>query len=356
VLEGTTNDDGIDDGTECSRTNRAISLFGAPNYKPTLKTNPVTKAYTTVKGISVSGLREYGKRGIYHATTFRAQDNISSREGDGSGGYFGVQWINGKRDQLLFSVWDRKQNKDRFALPLHSNCKRNCNDCGGTINGKKKSTGTQCKFQLPKRLEENDELKLTIEREEVQSVEYEGTTHSGQQLENIMYNGHVWKVSVEYVSGPNKETFMTDQFKLGEDDVFTLGRILFTENDLEVGQESSGGIVRFNMFHEPIGCTPCDAFNFEVERSGPYIQQAIDSSNIPKIEEGFTGIGYNNHLQQLSSCKDFDIKSCEFGKIIFQTGPGYTPTRSKKRVEKEKLYWTEEGQKLARDESNCANE
>ena len=306
-------------------------MYGGPEYIPTLDVNQATKAYTTAKGILVQPLREYRKRGIYQATTFRVRDDSGK---SGSGGYFGVQWVNRKPDKILFSVWDRKQKVERFALPYHTNCKRNCNDCGKD-KPKGTTTGTSCNFKFPNKLEENDELLFKIEREEVQSSTYEDKT----------YNGHVWKVSVRYSSGPNNETFMKDQFDLPKDGVFTLGRILFTEKELEIGSVSSGGIVRLGMFHEHLGCAPCGSFKFEAERSGPYIQEAIDNSDVPKIEAGFGSVG---SIRRGATCQSFDIKSYEFAKLIFQTGPGYIPHWDVKNQTRTKMYWTEEGETFFR--------
>jgi len=107
---------------------------------------------------------------------------------------------------------------------------------------------------------------LKVEREPVEKLEFDQN----------QYRGHVWKVKVKYVNGPNKENFMIDQFNLDGKEDFVLGGILFSEDDLAVGEESTGGINDFGMFHEHIGCTTCNSFAFEAERSGPYVTKAID--------------------------------------------------------------------------------
>ena len=298
-------------------------MYGTPKYNPDIKYNYVTEAYTTVKATVVEPLREHNKNGIYQATQiYTTQKNGRS----GVSGYFGVQWKgpSWEKDMVLFSIWD----KTTYALPNHPNCKRNCNDCS-----EDKTTGTKCHFNLPQRLQEGDELMLKIEREPVESLVYN----------QRQYKGHVWQVKLSYVNGPNKDNFMFDQFGLDSDEDFVIGRILFAEDNLALGEESTGGINYLSNFHEHIGCTPCNSFAFEVDRFGPYVTKAIDNENLPELVEGYASANCPD-----CTCHSFDVKSYKFGGFRFQTGPGYSP-HWKDLQSESRMYWTEKGEQHARD-------
>jgi len=314
----------------CTQSNKAKALYGMPKYKPDLKYNYVIEAYTTVKATVVEPLREHDMNGIYQATMmYTTQKNGRS----GAWGYFGVQWKGAsfQQDMLLFSIWDKTTGTtvSSYALPNHPNCKRNCNDCNEEM-----TTGTKCYFNLPQRLQEGDELMLKVEREPVEILAYN----------ERQYKGHVWKVKVSYVSGPNKDNFMADQFGLDADEDFVIGRILLSEDNLALGEESKGGIDGFNNFHEHIGCTPCNSFAFEVERFGPYVTKAVDNENLPELIEGDAWANCPD-----CTCHSFDVKSYTFGSFKFQTGPGYSP-HWKNVQSKSRMYWTEKGEQHARDE------
>ena len=255
----------------------------------------------------------------------------------GASGYFGVQWKGAtwENDMLLFSIWDKKSGSTvtSYALPNHPNCKRNCNDCS-----EEETTGTKCYFNLPQPLQEGDELMLKVEREPVESLAY------GQN----QYKGHVWKVKLSYVSGPNKANFMTDQFGLKRNEEFVIGRILFADDNLALGEESMGGINGFSMFHEHIGCTPCNSFAFEVDRFGPYVTKAIDNDNLPELLEGDATFTCSWNTLGDCTCRSFDVKSFSFGGFRFQTGPGYLPHWEDLRS-KSKMYWTDGAKQHARD-------
>ena len=316
---------------DCNKQNKQKSLYGHPVYNPSLIDNPATKAYTKIKGMLVEPLRKFGNRGIYAATQMKTKQF----NGDvGCGGYFGVQWEGSetKNDQMLFSTWDKEKHSNiiSLALPNHDNCYRNNNDGAGT--------GTQCKYQFPHKLEEKDEIELQVEREPVESLIHD----------NKEYRGHVWTVKARYVGGPNKETFMKNQFRgLGQNDEFILGQILFTDDDLEVGKTSPQAITDLDMFHEHIGCTICGSFAFEEERSGPYITEAIDNDNIPQIEEG-NGSFSCPWKDYECTCLLFDIKSFQFGTFSFQGGPGSAPHWDDLPNDA-KMYWTTGGQKNSLD-------
>ena len=89
---------------DCNQQNKAKSLYGHPVYNPSLSHNPITQAYTTVKGMLVEPLRTHGHNGIFEATQMHT---IQYNGEKGCGGYFGVQWIgkHSKHDQILFSIW-----------------------------------------------------------------------------------------------------------------------------------------------------------------------------------------------------------------------------------------------------------
>ena len=288
--------------------NKQKALYGFPKYSPTLRESPAIKAYTTVKGVLVNPLREYRNRGIFAATMMRTLLDNGNR---GCGGYFGVQWLGKKKDQLLFSIWDRKSSdptpKSR-ALPLHPNCKRNSND-GPNENG------CQCKVVLPEseKLKEGEELTLTVQREPVQTADYHDVT----------YKGHVWKV--EFTR---------------EDEVVTLGRILFTDPDLDIGDESNGGIYSTSFFHEHIGCTPCGSFGFAVERTGLYITETAGNKEVPQLVRMYGNMNCPWRSGNCT-CRSLDITSDGFGSVTFETGSeGLSPHWNVK--EKVLVYGEEE--------------
>jgi len=319
----------------CTQANKAKSIYGEPKYNPELKYNYVKEAYTTVKATLVEPLRRHNRNGIYEATMMHTTQKDGS---SGASGYFGVQWKGAtwENDMLLFSIWDKKSGSTvtSYALPNHPNCKRNCNDCF-----EEETTGTKCYFNLPQLLQEGDELMLKVEREPVESLAY------GQN----QYKGHVWKVKLSYVSGPNKANFMNDQFGLKRNEEFVIGRILFADDNLALGEESIGGINGFSMFHEHIGCTPCDSFAFEVDRFGPYVTKAIDNDNLPELLEGDATFTCSWDTLGDCTCRSFDVKSFSFGGFRFQTGPGYSPHWEDLRS-KSKMYWTDGDKQHARDE------
>ena len=114
---------------------------------------------------------------------------------------------------LIFSVWDAKRNgavtSRVMPMPTPSEeargetdlqCKRNCNDCAVHGHFTTDGTGVKCFYNLPRNIEEGDELTLKIEREPVQS------TTGG-------FRGHVWRVSLEYTGGPNGNFIRGEMYK-----------------------------------------------------------------------------------------------------------------------------------------------
>jgi len=294
ILAKTGIDAKADEG--CTRENKQRTLYGIPLYSPTLDSNPATSAYTTFKGVQLQSLRAYNNRGVYAATTLKTKQKDGTT---GPGGYFGVQWI-GKsksKDQLIFSIWDKKQNGvvTSLALPMHGTCKRNCNDCR-----EDDSTGTQCKVKLDEKLEEGEELTFRIEREAVQSTTYDDVT----------YTGHVWRVTVEPIQG----------------EVLTLGRILFSDDDLEIGEESSGGVKTMKMFQEQLGCTNCGAFSFEAQRKGPYITATAGNKPLPEIQKLSASMSCDDTDKDKCTCRAFNAVSDEFGSVSFMMGESLTPS------------------------------
>jgi len=277
----------FDDSNEkCTKENRQRSIYVGAKYQPNITQTQSTSLWTSYTGVQLAPLREFGKSGFYAATMMRTRSKNGQR---GPGGYFGVQWKGKKRDMLLFSIWDKGAN-GLFALPMHENCKRNCQDCRG-----KKTTGTKCPYQLDYRLQEEEEIIMKVEREPVESTTYQGVT----------YKGHVWKVTAEPIKGK----------------VLTVGRILFTDKDLEIDEESSNGIDSgLNMFLEPLGCQTCGAFSYQVRRKGPYVTAAAGDSVVPKLIAAYVGNYRSPTSDKPMSCYLFDVVSEEFGSVKYIFG------------------------------------
>ena len=239
-----------------------------------------------MKGVSVEPLRIYGGHGIYAATMMHTTQSDGKH---GCGGYFGVQWLGAKNDKLLFSIWDNKLATGEVncrALPMHANCYRNGNDSHD-------ENGSQCQIILPEQLKEGEELVLSVERGPVESTAYNQVT----------YHGHVWTIMF-----------------IQHEQVIPLGRMLFTDKDLVIGDESSGGITGMSFFHEHIGCTPCGSFAFEAQRKGPFITQTAGNTELPELQ-GMTGeFGCNWNTLGNCTCRALDIESEEFGSVNFLTG------------------------------------
>lgn len=288
--------------------NKQRSLYAHPHWNPKPKNFPITAAYTTFKGILVQPLRDYGNRAIYQSTMMSTETADGSK---GPLGYFGVIWkgphTEKYRDILLFSAWDKKPKGNIISLALdmptteteiHGNCQRNCLD--GCHHGELKieGNGAQCKFTFPKDLEEGEEVKLTIEREAVQSKKYKG----------VLYKGHVWKLSAQFLGGEAARYSGT---------TFIVGRILFSDNNLDIGKSSSYGINGMSMFHEHIGCMECGAFSFIAQRTGPYITQTAGNGTLPKLVKMMVNAECKG---KICTCFNFDIRSDEFGSVKFMTG------------------------------------
>ena len=271
-----------------------------------MKQNPATKVQSKVRGTLISQLRGYDGSGVFAATQLRTTQ-MSGRAG--CVGYFGVQWIGraSENDLLLFSMWDSNNTSNSIclALPKHSNCRRNLNDG--------KSWGTQCKYKLPEKLKEQQEITLQIERGAV-----------ARQINNhIKYYGHVWTVKFRNANDTNQMNSRSQWFGTKEDNDLILGRILLTDKELTIDKRSQNGIHNVMMFHEPFGCIPCGRLMFEDERIVPTIIEAIDSKNIPQIKngKGLMSCPWNNFN---CTCHSFNVEYCDFRKVIFRSGPNFT--------------------------------
>ena len=342
----------------CNQANKQKTLYLKNSYEPPL--HDVTEASTSIRATLVEPLRRHNKNGIYEATTFGTKQ--SSGE-NGPAGYFGVQWkgLSSQKDMLLFSVWDVRHGPSVIPLATPSeeargetdlNCKRNCNDCAVHGDFTPLGTGVKCFYNLPRKLEEGDELTLKIERESVRSAEFRLDGVNRQR-----FTGHVWRVTVEYTGGANSN-FMREQFprdvvaqSSGRSASFVLGRILFEDGDLSAARDSSAwGITRLSNFHEHIGCTPCGSFPFEAVRRGPYVLRtaARGGSDTPRLLEGEAE--FSCRWDQLGSCtcRKFDARSYDFGEVTFMTGGAYHVPHWNPRVNS-RMFWMEGNVKHSRD-------
>ena len=335
----------------CNQANKQKTLYLKNSYEPPL--HDVTEASTSIRATLVEPLRRHNKNGIYEATTFGTKQ--SSGE-NGPAGYFGVQWkgLSSQKDMLLFSVWDVRHGPSVIPLATPSeeargetdlNCKRNCNDCAVHGDFTPIGTGVKCFYNLPRKLEEGDELTLKIERESVQSAEYRLDGVNRQR-----FTGHVWRVTVEYTGGDNSN-FMREQFpQEGGSAPFVLGRILFEDGDLSHHRDSTWGITRLSNFHEHIGCTPCGSFPFEAVRRGPYVLRTArgGGSNVPRLNEGEAE--FSCRWDQLGSCtcRKFDARSYDFGEITFMTGGAYHVPHWNPRVNS-RMFWMQGNVRHSRD-------
>ena len=336
----------------CTQANKAKTLYLKNSYEPELY--DVTEASTSIKATLVQPLRQHDQNGIYEATTF----GTKQKNGDvGAAGYFGVQWKGStyNPDMLIFSVWDAKRNgavtSRVMPMPTPSEeargetdlqCKRNCNDCAVHGHFTTDGTGVKCFYNLPRNIEEGDELTLKIEREPVQS------TTGG-------FRGHVWRVSIEYTGGPNGN-FMREQFPQDNPNTpFVIGRILFDDGGLSNGGNSPQGIHRLSNFHEHIGCTPCGSFPFEAVRRGPFVlRTARGGGNLPRLAEGEAEFSCKWAELGSCTCRKFDAQSFDFGEITFKTGGGNHVPHWNPR-ENSRMFWMEGGVEVSRDGGGGGN-
>ena len=185
---------------------------------------------------NLDDMRAYGTNGIFAATTVHFGDLHPS-------GYFGPQATGGTKnasqEQVLFSLWDYGSQADDDkawwpALPLSESCKRNCNDCSDPTL----TTGTQCKIFAPAISHGSVRLRLRQVETNV-SAEYMNTT----------WVGDAWEVSLLEK---------------------TTGASWIVGKQLLAGLNGTGA-TRLAFFDEHIGCTPCDAFDVDEGRSGPWV-------------------------------------------------------------------------------------
>ena len=303
----------------CTQQNKQKAQYLQPQFSPSLHTKPVIKLATSTKAVNLQSLRSYGKNGIYAATQLTFRQNANEKA---PSGYFGMQWKGAakQKDMFLYSIWDgdvvnyqKPEVGPSFAnaIPMHANCKRNCNDCG--LHGNhKRSTGVKCFVKMPENLVEDDEFEFVISRESVQSVIY-----SIDQATPKKYTGHVWEVRVKY-AGTNPLFVLNPIFS--ESNTMVIGRILFEDNTLSIGTNLSKnvGIIEVSFFHEHIGCTPCGAFASEVMRTGPFPLVSALGTGVPKLVAGFANA--NMGCPGGCTCETWDIRSKGFGTVVFLSG------------------------------------
>ena len=203
----------------CNQTNKQKAVYAQPIWDVAGNLGAFEVVNDVIWG-NLDGLRLYGKNGIYAATT------VAFNEGSPTG-YYGVQATGGgdtDHEQVLFSLWDKGDN---LALPMSDTCKRNCNDCSDPSL----TTGSQCKIFIP--ANSNESHRLTIRR----TASNESSSYNG-----TVYFGDVFEVTVDDVS---------------------VGKLL-------VANSFDSGVSRISFFNEHIGCVPCEAFDIDESRRGPW--------------------------------------------------------------------------------------
>ena len=239
----------------CTQTNKHKALYASYEHDPPLGTVPALDVVAEVVWTKLDDLRAYaatparwatnGGRGLYAAWP-------CGWAGSGlPGGYFGLQ-VTGKQlaaqpqkqSQMLFSLWDKNKGEanERLALPMHDNCKRNCNDCGvhDGATSDDGSTGTQCKAHYYP--QEGRTYRVRIFREEaMRTVESYGRSVSGS----------VWTVTVQDMDDPDRAAPQVVGSQLIEG--------------------ATQGLNRVNVFLEHIGCNPCGLYEEATLRRGPWV-------------------------------------------------------------------------------------
>lgn len=271
----------------CDKTQCADYM--TPNYWPSMSSNPVLAIETV---FTVHEIDRGGSKGVYaaHTISTRGDNGLST-----CGGYFGTVVHSNERqgDNLLFSFWDK--SKDRKALPMHKNCKRNCQDCS-----RDETTGTQCYQKHIGSIPKGGHVKFRMERGRWASTSYEGKIHKG----------YVWTVTA---SG----------FWNG-----VVGKMLFEESSgVDQTLAKISGITGIGQFHELLWNVPCDSFHVVESRDGPYpVDPELDPpETVDDQLEDFATISdghyvqdeellhinkaFLKHVQELESGKQFDMDS-----------------------------------------------
>jgi hypothetical protein len=246
------------------------ALYATPTYRTPLKNLNAFDIEVSVSWDSLQQLRQFGKNGVYEATSIGVVN--------GPSGYFGPQVFGNKgkntKDMILFSFWDG----DSMALPINQGidgvCKRNCQDgfCGDEDNGAK------CSLKYP--MEAGVDYTMRLRR-----VEAIATVDSK--------SGSVWQLSVT-----NQKSKVTK----------VVGKMLF----VDVNQ----GIDRMNFFHEHLGLTPCEAFRIKT-----HVKPKILGLDNVMLSAYGTVIGGPEY-----SCQSYDVKGDKPSQtLIFETGKGLSP-------------------------------
>ncbi len=242
----------------CNQSNKQKAVYVRYGFSPDPGDVNLFDVSATITWTNINNIDAYGKKGVYEAYTIGTDG--------GPSGYFGAQ-IKGnstKSDMFLFSIWDQN---GFLALPMHNNCKRNCNDCN-----EETSTGTKCNLDYD--MFEGESYTLRI-----QQVSDNGTTgYEGQ-----VYSGAIWRVTA---------------LPLGVGTEIVIGEILF--------QDTTSGLNRFNSFHEHIGCTLCASFYTSVHRTNPVVAK-------PTATELVSVRGSHN-------CSSSAECSCDLYRITYEDG------------------------------------
>merc|ERR1711862_363580 len=102
---------------------------------------------------------------------------------------------------------------------------------------------------------------------------------------------------------------------------------------------SSSGITRLNNFYEHLGCTPCDSFDAETRRAGPWILKTVSGSVDTRLIGAHSK--YNN-ANPPYTCTKHAITSFVPSYVSFVSGPSVAEATGDGTWDKE-LYNCEDG-------------
>lgn len=193
----------------------------------------------------------------------------------------------------------------KTTWPMHGNCKRNCQDCGKSVqwDGKPISrmgltTGTQCTAKK-QNVKVGDRVEITLERSSekttINTKDFGGmpighTEKLGEVDRDV--TGSVWTVTAKVLES-------------GE--VIEVGKIMF-EGDYP-------GMRKLGTFDEMIGCNKCNSVQHKDTRWGPFIFDADGTVRKPYQMRA------KNKVHG-STCKMYKITgSAEDYSISYEGGP-----------------------------------
>jgi hypothetical protein len=276
------------------------ALYAKYTYNPSLTSQNTYDYQVIYKWDDFQDMREYGKNGIYAATT--------TGFANGPGGYFGMIVLGDETrgSGILFSFWDSKKH-NKLAIPYddgsyEGNCYRNCQDhnCEGVLNGGK--------CNLKYEIKEGVEYALRMRRVS-ENVTYVTTDAYDSSKKNVSYTGSIWQLSVE-----NRET----------GDIKIVGKLLF--------EDTYTGIKKANFFHEHLGKVPCNAFYVKQSRGIEF----LDTDREVSIVGASASV---NGAKNNSTCNSFNVGLQEDGVgVFFETGIGVEPDNGFKRGKKYILF------------------